>query len=56
MLRKFDLSRTPTEELLHRFKFAKPVAVPDTNFAKHISYMLSYLLRSFKATEKMKVN
>jgi len=56
MLRKHDLCRTPGEELLHRFKFAKKVDVPDHSFAKHVHRMLSCLLQSAEATKNMKIS
>jgi hypothetical protein len=56
MLRKYDLCRTPGEEILHRFKFAKIIAVPKTSFAEHVSHMLTCLLQSFEATKSMKIS
>lgn len=51
MLRKYDLCRTPGEELLYRFKFAKEVSIPDHSFAKHVHRMLNCLLQSDEVTK-----
>jgi hypothetical protein len=56
MLRKYDLCRTPGEEVLHRFKFAKTVDVPSHTFAVHISTMLKCLLQSSAHTKDMGVS
>jgi hypothetical protein len=53
MLSRYFLCRTPADELLHRFKFAKVVEVPSDNFAAHVNRMLRCLLLSSPATKDM---
>jgi hypothetical protein len=55
MLKIHHLCRTPAEELLHRFKFAKAVDLPQGNFATHMDRMLRCLLRSCPAIKDMKL-
>lgn len=55
MLRKYDLCRTPGEELLRRFKYAKPVDTRAGSFAMHVDTMLRCLLHSSSATKDMKL-
>jgi hypothetical protein len=55
ILRKYNLCRTPSEELLHRFKSATKAKVPNQSFAMHVSKMLRCLLLSFIATKAMKI-
>lgn len=56
MLRKHDLCRTPGEEVLHRFKFAKTVDVPSHTFGMHVSTMLKCLLQSSPHAKDMGVS
>lgn len=56
MFRKYDQCRTPGEELLHRFKFAKKVNIPDHDFAAHMNKMLTCLLQSSEATKNMEIS
>jgi hypothetical protein len=53
MLRKYKLCRTPEEELLHRFRTAASIEIPQHSFAMHVEKMLRCLLRSSSATENM---
>lgn len=53
IFRKYDLCRTPSEELHHRFKFAKVVDIPQTSFALHMDWMLKRLLLASPATKDM---
>lgn len=55
MLRKYDLCRTPGEELLYRFKYAKTVSIPSHSFAMHVDKMLRYLLECSPAMKGMEV-
>jgi hypothetical protein len=55
MFREYNMCRTPSEELLHRFKFASKAEVPSQSFAMHVSKMLRCLLQSSPATENMKI-
>ena len=56
MLKKHDLCRTPSEELLHRFRSANAIEVPKTTFATHIDWMLRSLLKASPETKEMKLN
>ncbi|KAF2829630.1 hypothetical protein CC86DRAFT_435472, partial [Ophiobolus disseminans] len=56
MLRKYDLCRTPGEDLLHRFRSAKKASIPDHSFPKHVHKMLTCLLQSDEATKNMKIS
>jgi hypothetical protein len=56
MLRKYDLCRTPAEEVLHRFKFAKVVVVPKTSFSEHVSHVLTCVLQCFQGTKSMEIS
>jgi hypothetical protein len=50
---KFDLCRTPKQELSHQFKFANKVGVPPHSFAIHVNKMLNCFLQSSEATKHM---
>jgi hypothetical protein len=56
ILRKYKLCRTPSEELLYRFKLAIKIEVPTQSFAMHVSKMLRCLLLSSLATKDMEID
>ncbi len=55
MLSKYNLCRTPNEELQHRFQSACVIEVPNTVFATHVDRMLRSLLQSSPITKDMKL-
>ncbi|RAR04343.1 hypothetical protein DDE82_004547 [Stemphylium lycopersici] len=55
MLSRYFICKTPAEELLHRFKSAQVVVLPDDTFAAHVNRMLRCLLQSHPVTRHMEL-